>query len=69
MESLEKWEKLNSMKMDLHGSMNANDFFDKAEKNKKNNTQQEESVEELIKKLSEKGTKVKVIKEGEESGQ
>jgi len=25
-------------------------------------------VEELIKKLSEKGTKVKVIKEGEESG-
>ena len=56
------------MKMDLHGSMNANDFFDKAEKNKKNNTQQEESVEELIKKLSEKGTKVKVIKEGDESG-
>ena len=39
MESLEKWEKLNIMKMDLHGSMNANDFFDKAEKNKKNNTQ------------------------------
>jgi len=25
-------------------------------------------VEELIKKLSEKGTKVKVIKEGEEGG-
>jgi len=25
-------------------------------------------VEELIKKLSEKGTKVKVIKEGEENG-
>lgn len=34
-ESLEKWEKLNNMKMDLHGSMNANDFFDKNEKNKK----------------------------------
>ena len=30
--------------------------------------QKEESVEELIKKLSEKGTKVKVIKEGDESG-
>ena len=36
-ESLEKWEKLNNMKMDLHGSMNANDFFNKNEKNKKNN--------------------------------
>jgi hypothetical protein len=67
-ESLEKWERLNNMKMDLHGSMNANDFFDRNEKNKKSNLQQEESVEELIKKLSEKGKKVQVIKESEESG-
>lgn len=31
-ESLEKWEKLNNMKMDLHRSMNAADFFDKSKK-------------------------------------
>ena len=53
-ESLQRWETAGNIKMDLESSIGKNN-------------QKEESVEELIKKLQTRGTKVKILKEDEEN--
>ena len=54
-ESLQRWETAGNIKMDLESSIG------------KNQNQKEESVEDLIKKLQNRGTRVKILKDDEEN--